>query len=85
MTGRQTLTGALAVDLGDGREIRHGQRAGHIHYTRQPRAVYACLLCHQQEGPVTGAATVQRFVDSVRTIHAARCTVAAPTTERQAA
>jgi hypothetical protein len=85
VTGRREITGALAVDCGDGREIRHGDRAGQIVYRRQPRAVYACLLCHQQEGPVTGTETVRRFVETVRTTHTARCTAAGTTPERNAA
>ncbi|MEU5974375.1 hypothetical protein [Streptomyces sp. NPDC047315] len=84
MSDRQRMTGALAVDLGEGREIKHGERAGQIRYTRPPRAVYACLLCQTQEGPVEGPETVRRFVATVRAVHAARCT-AGTTTERTAA
>lgn len=67
------MTGGLAVDLGEGHQIKHGDRAGQIAYTRQPRAVYACLLCHQQEGPVQGPETVKVFVATVRQVHAGRC------------
>ena len=34
MTGPQCITGALFVDCGEGREIRHGDRAGEIQIGR---------------------------------------------------
>ncbi|MER7047757.1 hypothetical protein [Streptomyces jumonjinensis] len=83
MTAR--MSGALAVDFGDGYEIKRGDLTGHIEYRRPPRAVYACLRCGTQEGPVTGPLAVRRFVDTVRAVHATRCHPAAPITERQAA
>lgn len=60
------LDAALTVDLGEGFEIKNGERAGQIKYTRQPRAKYECLLCHTLEGPVTGPEAVKRFVATVR-------------------
>lgn len=72
MTAR--IPGALFVDLGDGHEIRHGDRAGQIVYRRQPRARYECLICRTVEGPVEGPAAVAQFVATVRAAHFTRCT-----------
>lgn len=63
------LDAALTVDLGEGFEIKNGDRAGQIKYTRQPRAKYECLRCRTAEGPVTGAEAVKRFVATVRAAH----------------
>lgn len=63
------LDSALTVDLGEGFEIKQGERAGQIKYTRQPRAKYECLRCQTLEGPVTGAAAVMRFTATVRAAH----------------
>ncbi len=60
----------LFVDLGEGREDR---RSGAIHYTRQPRARYECLLCGGREGPVSGPEDVRAFVAGIRTDHLSRC------------
>ncbi|MFK0124932.1 hypothetical protein ACIQSP_16650 [Streptomyces nigra] len=68
MNGRW-LDAALTVDCGEGYEIKHGERAGQIKYTRQPRAKFECLRCHTLEGPVTGPEAVKRFVATVRTAH----------------
>lgn len=85
MTGRTEIVSALAVDLGDGHVIKHGDRAGQIRYTGQPTAVFACLICRIQIGPVTGPAAVHRLTARADT-HAARCRPAADTTtERHAA
>ncbi|MEU4205615.1 hypothetical protein AB0F64_37585 [Streptomyces sp. NPDC026294] len=67
------VTGALFVDLGEGREDR---RTGHVRWSRPPRARYECLLCHATEGPVTGPHEVARFVATVRSSHRATCTTA---------
>jgi len=63
------LDSALTVDLGEGFEIKHGDRAGQIKYTRQPRAKYECLRCNSLEGPVTGPDKVRKFVARIRTAH----------------
>lgn len=76
------ITGALFIDMGEGHEAKHGDRAGQITYRRQPRARYECLACRAVEGPVEGPAAVARFVGEVRAVHAARCGTAAA---RQAA
>jgi len=66
----QHLTGALFVDLGEGREDK--ERGG-IRWSRQPRAKYECLLCRTTEGPVTGPAAVRAFIDTIRATHKATC------------
>ena len=65
--------GALFVDLGEGREIKHGNSAGQITWKRQPRAKYECLLCRTTEGPVTGVLEVRAFVATIRADHRTRC------------
>ncbi|MGW2228173.1 hypothetical protein [Streptomyces formicae] len=69
------IVGRLIVDLGEGREDR--TRWQRIIYSRQPRAMYECYrtgCTHPVEGPVSGAADVKRFVDSIRTGHLLHCT-----------
>lgn len=83
MTGPQCITGALFVDCGEGREIRHGDRAGEIRWTRQPRARFECLTCGWRSETVTGPSSVKTFVSHIRTTHQATCPAA--TTERNAA
>jgi hypothetical protein len=75
------LDAALTVDCGEGFEIKHGERAGQIKYTRQPRAKYECLLCRTVEGPVTGPEAVKRFASTIRTAHICN----APARSQQAA
>lgn len=65
----QWLNAALTVDLGEGFEIKNGERAGQIKYTRQPRAKYECLRCRTLEGPVTGPEAVKRFAATVQAAH----------------
>jgi hypothetical protein len=73
VTGPARVLGALFVDLGEGREIHHGDRAGQISYRRQPRARFECLRCHTTEGPVTGPHAVAAFVARIQTDHRATC------------
>lgn len=73
MNTASVLTGALFVDLGEGREDR---RTGHIRWSRPPRARYECLRCGTTEGPVTGPSDVAAFVATIRTTHPTRCTTA---------
>ncbi|MEE1814251.1 hypothetical protein PUR59_04345 [Streptomyces sp. SP18ES09] len=80
MTARQQVTSALFVDLGEGREIRHGARAGQIRWT-QPEARFECLICRTAETPVVRPgepipAVVGRFIAYIRTTHQAVCTAA---------
>lgn len=89
MTTRQEVVSALFVDCGEGREIRHGARAGQIRWTRMPSARFECLLCQTAETPVVRPgepvpAAVARFVNHIRTTHQAVCT-AAPTEGARAA
>lgn len=63
------LDSALTVDLGEGFEIKQGERAGQIKYTRQPRAKYECLRCNTLEGPVTGPEAVKRFTATIQAAH----------------
>lgn len=70
MTGRVEITGALFVDLGEGRE--DSERGG-IRWSRQPRAKYECLLCQTTEGPVTGPIDVRQFVAGIREAHKTTC------------
>lgn len=84
MTGQQRITGALSIDLGEGREIKHGARAGQIRWTRQPAARFECLLCRTSE-TATGVDDVRAFVSTIRTTHPTRCNPQHTTTERQAA
>ena len=39
-----------------------------------PAARYRCFRCGTTEGPVTGAGPVKAFVDTVKAVHAGRCT-----------
>jgi hypothetical protein len=84
VTGQQRITGALFVDLGEGREIKHGARAGQITYKRQPAARFECLLCRTSQ-TATGADDVRSFVATIRTTHPVHCNPQHTTTERQAA
>lgn len=73
------IAGRLVVDLGEGCEDR--TRWQRITYSRQPRAVYQCYrpgCTNPIEGPVSGAAEVKAFSESIRTTHIARCEGAAP-------
>ncbi|MFJ3923065.1 hypothetical protein [Streptomyces sp. NPDC090022] len=79
------ITGALFIDAGEGREIRHGDRAGQIHYTRHPRARYECLACGWTSETVTGPEAVKAFTSHIRITHPATCPAAAPTEGAQAA
>ncbi|MFC8491823.1 hypothetical protein ACFUJU_13670 [Streptomyces sp. NPDC057235] len=82
MTGRRAVVAALFVDLGEGREIRHGDRAGQIRWTRPPRARFECVACQWASETVTGPEAVKTFIAHIRTTHQAVCTAA---TERNAA
>lgn len=73
MTRLRIITGALFVDLGEGREIKDGDRAGQIGWSQPPRARYECLLCHTSEGPVQGAIAVRKFVTRIHADHRAHC------------
>ncbi|MEU9865517.1 hypothetical protein AB0D99_32075 [Streptomyces sp. NPDC047971] len=75
MTG-QRVTAALFIDCGEGREIRHGDRAGQIRYTRQPRARYECAACNYRSETVTGPDAVKAFVAHIRATHQAVCPAA---------
>ncbi|MFF8290459.1 hypothetical protein ACF068_14690 [Streptomyces sp. NPDC016309] len=88
MTAR--IIGALFVDLGEGREIKHGDRAGHIRWRRLPSARFECLLCGTAEFPTVRPkepvpAAVRRFIASIREDHRAQCPATTTHTERQAA
>lgn len=73
MTGQLQVADALFVDLGEGFEIKHGDRAGQIKYTRQPRARFECIRCEYASETVTGPEPVTRFVATARTSHQAIC------------
>lgn len=78
MTGRRVVVDALFVDLGEGYEIKRGDRAGQIRWTRQPAARFECVLCRTTEVPSarpkeTVPAAVARFVTSIRKSHRATC------------
>ncbi|MEU0671321.1 hypothetical protein ABZ330_00215 [Streptomyces sp. NPDC006172] len=80
MNARRIIA-ALFVDLGEGREIKKGDRAGQIRWDRLPRARYECLLCGTSEVPDgRGPGDIARFVASIRTDHAC-----GPLTEQRAA
>ncbi|MFF0019133.1 hypothetical protein ACFYQQ_01005 [Streptomyces sp. NPDC005496] len=83
MNGPLAVADALFVDLGDGREIKEGARAGQITYKRQPRARYECLRCGYHAPPVTGAPAVRDFVTNEPRDHRASCP--AITTHQQGA
>ena len=85
MTGRLTVADALFVDLGEGREIKHGARAGQITYTRQPRARFECVRCSYASPTVTGPAPVRDFVANEPTDHRAVCPAIHHTTNQQGA
>lgn len=81
MTTRQEVVGALFIDCGEGREIKHGDRAGRIRWTRMPSARFECLLCQTAETPVIRPAepvpaAVARFIAHIRTTHEAVCPMA---------
>ncbi len=76
-TTRLRITGGLFIDCGEGREIKHGDRAGQIRYTRQPRARYECVACRTTTETVTGAEAVKAFINHIRATHKATCTGAA--------
>jgi hypothetical protein len=86
MTGRMEVRDALFVDLGEGREIKHGDRRGQITYTRQPRARFECVRCGYASPTVTGAPAVRDFVANEPTDHRAVCPATThSTTNRQGA
>lgn len=64
---------ALFVDCGEGREIKHGARAGQIRYTREPRARFECVRCGYASPTVTGPAAVRDFVANEPRDHRAVC------------
>lgn len=79
----------LTVDCGEGYEIRHGDRAGQIRWTRQPRARFECLLCGRREDAERQrgesiAEAVARFTATIRATHHLACT-GQPTEREQAA
>ncbi|MFJ6935722.1 hypothetical protein [Streptomyces sp. NPDC101132] len=76
-TGPRRVTAALFVDLGEGREIKQGDRAGQMWWTTQPRARYECLACGWASEIVTGADAVKAFTAHIRTTHRATCPAAA--------
>jgi hypothetical protein len=76
---------ALFVDLGEGREIKQGDRAGQIKYTRQPRARFECVRCGYASPTVTGAPAVRDFVANEPTDHRAVCPAIHSTTTQQGA
>lgn len=84
MNGRR-VTGALRVDCGEGRETRHGERAGQIRWITQPRARYECVACGYRSETVTGPEAVKAFVSHIRTTHQATCPAANPTEGAHAA
>jgi hypothetical protein len=73
MTGHRHVTDALFVDLGEGFEIKQGDRTGQIKYTRQPRARFECTRCEYASETVTGPEPVKRFVATARANHRAIC------------
>lgn len=85
MTGRLTVADALFVDLGEGFEIKDGDRAGQIKYTRQPRARFECVRCGYASPTVTGPAAVRDFVANEPTDHRAVCPAIHTTTNQQGA
>ncbi|MFD5632421.1 MULTISPECIES: hypothetical protein [Streptomycetaceae] len=84
MTALQRVNDALFVDLGDGYEIKHGDRAGQITYTRQPRARFECVRCGYASPVAVGAPAVKRFVATARTEHRQICLAIHPTTQQGA-
>ncbi|MDV5145887.1 hypothetical protein R1T08_17145 [Streptomyces sp. SBC-4] len=83
MTTQQEVVGALFIDCGEGREIKNGDRAGRIRWTRMPSARFECLLCRTAETPAIRPsepvpAAVARFIAHIRTTHQAVCTAANP-------
>ncbi|MFH8717278.1 hypothetical protein [Streptomyces zaomyceticus] len=80
---RQEVVAALFIDCGKAREIRHGDRAGQIRWTRLPSARFECLLCRTAETPIVRPgepipSAVARFIAHIRTTHQAVCTAATP-------
>ncbi|MFJ3097394.1 hypothetical protein [Streptomyces hydrogenans] len=79
MTGHQRVTSALFITCGEGREIKHGDRAGQIRWTEMPSARFECLLCQTAETPIVRLgepipAAIARFIAHIRTTHQAVCT-----------
>ncbi|MFJ3537011.1 hypothetical protein ACIPQA_16260 [Streptomyces sp. NPDC090109] len=72
----QRVVSILHIDGGEGREIRHGDRAGQIRWARQPRARFECFACGWCSEAVTGPEAVKTFVSHIRTTHQAVCTAA---------
>lgn len=85
MTGRMEVHDALFVDLGEGFEIKDGDRAGQIRWTRQPRARFECVRCGYASPTVTGAPAVRDFVANEPTDHRAVCPAIYSTTNQQGA
>lgn len=85
MTGQQRVNDALFVDLGEGYEIKDGDRAGQIRWTRQPRARFECVRCGYASPTVTGAPKVRDFVTNEPRDHRAVCPAIHSTTNQQGA
>jgi hypothetical protein len=85
MTGRLAVADALFVDLGEGHEIKQGDRAGQIKYTRQPRARFECVRCGYASPTVAGAPKVRDFVANEPRDHRAVCPAIHRTTNQQGA
>lgn len=85
MTGRMTVADALFVDLGEGFEIKDGDRSGQIRWTRQPRARFECVRCGYASPTVTGPPQVRDFVANEPTDHRAVCPATQDTTNQQGA
>jgi hypothetical protein len=67
------LLAVLYVDLGEGREIKTGDRAGQISWKRLPRAKYECWRCQAVEVPDgNGPGDIARFVATIRSSHICR-------------
>jgi len=85
MSGQQRVVDALFIDCGEGFEIKNGDRAGQIKYTRQPRARFECVPCGYASETVTGPDAVKRFVATARTNHRAICPATTNTHTQQGA
>lgn len=67
------INAVLVVDLGEGREIKKGERAGQIQWKHLPRARYECLRCGSVEVPDgRGPGDVARFVATIHAAHVCR-------------
>lgn len=75
MTTQQVVS-VLFVDCGEGYEIKHGDRAGQIRWTLQPRARFECVACNWASEVVTGPTAVRKFIDHIHDTHQAVCTAA---------